>query len=226
MSNVNKKIIKSDKIQVKGILFDLDGTILDTREAYVAAATAAFTAIGEPKPTLSVVLEIPKRMEQRLPLTEIVNGKTEAFLESYLKTFYEISASKTKPFPNVAQTLLKLSIKAKMALITMRFMPGKAVRDELKQFQLDTFFTDVVTALDTYKPKPSPEALIKASSAINVQMCDCIIVGDSVIDVEAGKAAGAKTVSVLSGLYSRAELQGVKPDYTIDTIEDLSEIIA
>ena len=213
------------KFNVKGIMFDLDGTILDTKPAYVEAARIAFKATGQDTPEMSTALQIPKRIEQKQPINDLVKTDVKAFLDVYLRTFYTISASETKPFPNVASTLETLSQKAKLAVITMRFVPGNAIISELEQFHLNKYFTHVVTALDTHKPKPSPEALIKAVAAMDVQMCDCIIVGDSVVDVKAGKAAGAKTVAVLSGLYSRAELMEAEPNFIINDIAELTDLV-
>jgi phosphoglycolate phosphatase len=56
-------------------------------------------------------------------------------------------------------------------------------------------------------------------------MCDCVIVGDSVIDVKAGKAAGAKTVAVLSGLYSRAELSEAEPNFILNDVSELPNLV-
>jgi len=213
------------KLDVKGILFDMDGTILNTKPAYIAAARAAFKTLGLEAPTRAVTLEIPKRIEQKQPLPDDVKVGREEFLRVYLEAFHKTSASKTKPFPNVAQTLGALCKKAKMALITMRFIPGEEVLAELRQFQLEKYFTHVVTALDTHEPKPSPEALIKAVEAMDVDMCTCVIVGDSVVDIQAGKAAGSKTVAVLTGLYTREELLAAKPDFLINNISELPELL-
>jgi phosphoglycolate phosphatase-like HAD superfamily hydrolase len=59
---------------------------------------------------------------------------------------------------------------------------------------------------------------------MDVEMCECVIVGDSVIDVEAGKAAGIKTVSVLTGLYSQEELSRAKPDYIVASVAELPSL--
>jgi beta-phosphoglucomutase-like phosphatase (HAD superfamily) len=164
--------MNEDKLHVKGIMFDLDGTILDTKPAYIEAARIAFKALGQEIPETAVALEIPKRIEQKQSITDIVKVDPEFFLGIYLKSFYSISASKTKPFPQAANTLASLSNKAKLAVITMRYVPCQAIAGELKQFSLDRFFAHIVTALDTHKPKPSPEALIKAVTAMDVDMCD------------------------------------------------------
>ena len=182
--------------------------------------------LGSKAPKDATALEIPKRMEQKIPLADLLQVNVKTFVEVYLKAFYSVSAQKTKPFPNIATTLEALSKKAKLAVITMRFVPCGVVVSELNQFQLDHYFAHILTALDTHKPKPSPEALIKAVAKMDVQMCDCLIVGDSVVDVEAGKAAGAKTVSVLTGLYSREELSKSKPDYIINDVSELPNLLA
>ncbi len=211
------------KLKAKGIFFDLDGTIVDSRDAYVEAARTAFQVMGQEPPEVKAALEIPRRLEQNQPINDIVKADISKFLAVYLRTYYSISAEKTKPISGIATTLENLSTKAKLALITMRNVPKKAIKAELEHFGLAKYFTHVVTARDTHKPKPSPEALIKAVKAIDVQICDCIIVGDSVNDVRAGKAAGAKTIGVLSGLFSRQELASENPDLILKSATKLPE---
>jgi phosphoglycolate phosphatase-like HAD superfamily hydrolase len=67
--------------------------------------------------------------------------------------------------------------------------------------------------------------LIKCVKALDVQICDCVIVGDSVSDVRAGKAAGAVTVAVLSGLFSREELAKERPDLILKDVTVLPDFI-
>jgi HAD superfamily hydrolase (TIGR01509 family) len=217
---VNRK-----KLRVKGILFDLDGTIVDSREAYLEAAKTAFQTIGQRPPEPRAALEIPKRLEQHLSITDLVGSDVKGFLDVYLKTYYLITKDKTKPVRNVQATLDMLSGKAKLALITMRFVEKNALIEELKHFGLAKFFRYIVTAMDTHKPKPSPDALIKTVKALDVNMCGCAIVGDSVTDVRAGKSAGAMTVAVLSGLFSREELTRESPDLILDDATELPKFL-
>ena len=107
----------------------------------------------------------------------------------------------------------------------MRNVPKKAVTGELKQFSIAKYFIHIVTAKDTHKPKPSPEALIKAVKAIDVEISDCLIVGDSTSDIKAGKAAGAKTIAVLTGLYTKKELAEQKPDLILKNATQLLKYI-
>lgn len=204
------------KLRAKGIFFDLDGTIVDSRDAYLEAAKIAFQAMGLKSPTLATALEIPRRLEQSQPINEIIKVDSSRFLQVYLSAYYAVSAEKTKPIPGIDAALELLSKRAKLALITMRNVPRKTVAAELAHFGIAKYFTYILTAQDTHKPKPSPEALIKTVKALDVQMCDCVIVGDSVNDVRAGKAAGTKTVAVLSGLFTCEELAREKPDLIIE----------
>ncbi len=214
-------MVSRKKLKVNGILFDLDGTIVDSRQAYIEAARAAFNAAGQIPPETRDALEIPRRLEQGLSISDIVRFDVKRFLDIYLRTYYSVTRTKTKLVPNVEATIHALSKRAKLALITMRLVPATAVLEELEHFGLGQYFTYVVTALDTQKPKPSPEALIKTVKALDVNMCDCVIVGDSIIDIKAGKAAGAMTVAVLSGLFSREELAQETPDLILRDVTEL-----
>ncbi|MEM3576984.1 MAG: HAD family hydrolase [Candidatus Bathyarchaeia archaeon] len=214
------------KLRAKAILLDLDGTIVDSREAYLEALKSAFKAIGKELADEEVALEIPKRLEQSLPINDLIGGvDAQKFLEVYLKSYYRVTATKTKLMPKLSETLDKLSMKAKLALITMRHVPKGKVIAELERLGLSKYFQYVVTALDTRDPKPSPEALIRCAEQLCVKTCECIVVGDSVADIRAGKRAGAKTVAVLTGIFSLEELEAEKPDLIIENIAKLPDFI-
>lgn len=214
------------KFRAKAILLDLDGTLVDSREAYIEALKSAFKAIGKELTSEKAALEIPKRLEQNLPVDDLIDGAdTQQFLEVYLKSYYEVTSVKTKPLPKILETLDKLSRKAKLALITMRHVPKEKVIAELEGFGLSKYFQHVVTAFDTRYPKPSPEALIRCAEQFCVEPHECVVVGDSVADIKAGKRAGIKTVAVLTGIFSLEELKAEKPDLIIESIEKLPDFI-
>jgi HAD superfamily hydrolase (TIGR01509 family) len=217
--------MKVNGLKVKGIFLDLDGTIVDSKAAYIETAKRTFQAIGQKPPKNRLALEIPKRLEQGLTIGDITNSDSKKFLKIYYQTFYSISQEKTKLIPNVSKTLETLSQKAKLALITMRYAPSEAIMKELECFGISKYFTHVITAMDTNKPKPSPEALVKCVEAFDIEMCSCLIAGDSVNDVRAGKAAGAATVAVLSGLYKCEELVKECPDLILKDVTELPAYI-
>jgi HAD superfamily hydrolase (TIGR01509 family) len=211
--------------KAKGIFLDLDGTVVDSTGAYIEAARIAFQAMGKKTPDTKVLLEIPKRIEQHLTINDIIHGNTKEFMQVYLKAYYSVTGAKTKPMPNVSETLQTLSEKAKLTLITMRHCTNQVIQKELDCFGIAKYFTHIVTAMDTSKPKPSPEALIQCVETLDLEMCDCIIAGDSVNDVRTGKAAGARTVAVLSGLFGREELVKECPDLILPDVSVLPEFI-
>jgi phosphoglycolate phosphatase len=215
-----------NKINVKGIFLDLDGTIVDSTGAYIEAARLAYQSLGQKLPELKVILEIPRRIEQRLSIEDLTQDKTRQFMAVYLQAYYSITEAKTRLFPNVSKTLQTLSGKAKLALITMRHVPNQMIYKELDYFGISNYFTHIVTALDTSEPKPSPEALLLCVKTLDLEICDCLMAGDSVNDVRAGKAAGAKTVAVLSGLFHKEELTNEYPDLIIPNVTSLPDNIA
>lgn len=212
-------------IKAKGIFLDLDGTIVDSTDAYIEAAKVAFLTVGQQPPAAKIAIEIPRRIEQGLTLNDIVQGDLKAFSKAYLDTYYSATQAKTRLLPNISATLQALSARAKLALITMRHVSSQTIQKELTMFGIAQHFSHVVTALDTAKPKPSPEALIKCVEALDVQMYDCLIAGDSVNDVRAGKAAGARTVAVLSGLFGHEELVKEAPDLILPDVNSLPSCI-
>ncbi|MDR2707412.1 MAG: HAD family hydrolase [Nitrososphaerota archaeon] len=213
------------KFSPKCIFLDLDGTIVDPRQAYVEAARMGFHAIGQELPEMAVVFEIPKRMEQCRTLEGLVCGDLNVFKRTYLHAYHVVTDGKTKLFPNMLETIEVLSLKAKLALITMRHVPNQTVIKELDFFGIGKYFSSVMTAFDTSKPKPSPEAIFKGIEKFNVETCDCLIAGDSVNDIKAGKAAGIKTVGLLSGLYFHDELAKEEPDMILSDLSKLLDVI-
>lgn len=218
--------MKASRLKVKAIIFDLDGTLVDSREAYAEATKIAIAATTHTEISPRIITEIPRRLEQDMPIDDLIGGfNVEKFKKIYLKTYYQATREKSKPFPNVARTLTKLSSKTMLSLTTRRNVAETEVRKELAKFGLEQFFKKIVTSKDTTKPKPSPEALIKCAEYMQVPIFACAIVGDSVIDVKAGKNAGAKTVAVLTGIFSQKELQSQKPDLILRNINELPEFI-
>jgi HAD superfamily hydrolase (TIGR01549 family) len=214
------------KLRVKGILLDLDGTVVDSKEAYLEAVKTAFKTMGQKMVDPKTVTEIPKRLEQNLPLKDMLKGiDVEKFLQIYLKAYYQATSVKSKPIPKISDALERLSKKAKLALITMRYVPKEKVADELEKFGLAKYFQRIITALDTHDPKPSPEALIKCAEQLSIQIRECMIVGDSVTDIKAGKTVGIKTVAVLSGIFSREELEKEKPDLILESVNQLPDFL-
>jgi phosphoglycolate phosphatase len=224
--------LRNRRLRVKALLLDLDGTLVDSSEALKEAGRAGFIALGlldvhDEK----IAFEVARRLELDMPIDDlfskfhVTKEVEERFLPAYLTAYYSAVTSKSKPFPQTKRTLQYLSQHFPLALITLRYVVREQILDELNHLGLAKFFRAVVTTLDVEKPKPFPDALLVAARKLRVPISECAIVGDSIIDIQAGKAAGAKTIAVLTGLFSRAELEAQNPDLVTDALKHLPACI-
>jgi phosphoglycolate phosphatase len=227
------KRLTTNKLEVKALLLDLDGTLVDSRDALREAGRAGFAAIGfaginDDK----IAFEVARRLEQDLPLDDLFTKfdideeAEERFLPAYLNAYYSAVISESKLFPKVGQTLDILEQHFILALVTLRYVVREQVVDQLQHLGIKKHFRVVVTALDVEKPKPFPDAPLLAAKKLNIPISKCAIVGDSVVDIQAGKAAGAKTIGVLTGLFSLEELRKEKPDIIAADVNMLPDLLS
>ncbi len=217
---------ESVKLKVKGMIIDLDGTLVDSRDAYREALAKALEKFDVKKFSPTLVLEIPRRLEQNLPIKDLLPGiNIEKFLKTYLEAYYRVAEDKAKLLPNIQKTLKILSRKARLALLTMRYVTSESIEKWLEKVDLVRYFQCIATALNTRFPKPSPKALDECAKRLGVDVGECAIVGDSTTDIKAGKNAGAKTVAVLSGIFAREELEKEKPDLIVKDICELPNFL-
>jgi phosphoglycolate phosphatase-like HAD superfamily hydrolase len=221
--------MSKQRLEAKALLVDLDGTLVDSVEAFGEAAEAAFSTIGHEKGSKNVGLEIARRLQRSLPLDDLFDENDidealrEKFLTVFLQSFYTFATNKTCLFPNVDKTLCKLSKNFRLALITRRQVPKMQVKKELQRLHLDGYFATIVTALEVQRSTPFPDAILKAAEALQVPVHECVVISDSGVDLKAGRSAGAKTVAVLSGLFGKEELEEEKPDLIVRSVNDLPQ---
>lgn len=219
------------KLKAKALLIDLDGTLVDASEALVEAARQALNMVGLRHLNPQIGLEIARWLQSNRPIDNllkekgIAETKKQAFFKAYLEAFHKLTAEKTKPLPNIYTTLKRLSKNFLLALITRRSVQRDQLTKELNRLGFLPYFKAVVTSQDVSEPQPSPEALFKAAQKLGVSIKDCAIVSDSIVDIQAGKAAGIKTIAVLSGLFSRGELEKWNPDFIIPNIKFLPDLL-
>lgn len=217
------------RMRVKALLIDLDGTLVDIIEPCIEATKEAASTLRFQKIDVKIGLEIAKKLQSNLPLDEtfakfgVDKNLGKEFLKAFLNAWYTIVTMKTTALPKVHKTLQKLSEHFQLALITRRNMPKEPIKRELKRLGLTQYFKFIMTSQDVEEPKPSPQAFVKAANHLDVSIHDCAVVGDSIVDIQAGKSAGAKTIAVLSGLFSREELEAEKPDLIIENISILPQ---
>jgi HAD superfamily hydrolase (TIGR01509 family) len=181
---------------VKAIVFDMDGTLVDTGATVPAAYAATVVALGGPVvPTAAVVAAYPL-------------GATKAILEHFLSRV--VSADEVdgyyarlaatgpiEPYPGVRAALEALHKRVPLGVYTGA--GAQASRIVLERAGLATFFDTVVGGDEVTRPKPDPEGLLLAASRLGVPVDATAYVGDAVRDIEAAHACGALPVAAAWG---------------------------
>jgi HAD superfamily hydrolase (TIGR01509 family) len=218
-------------LRVKAILIDLDGTVVGIGEPLIEAAVRTASALGLRNVDPRIGLELAKQMQSN-PSPDsaferfgVEKRKRKYFMETFLSTWHSIVPLRTALVPRADVTLHRLSEHYLLALITRRDMPAEPIRNELERLGVTRYFKLIVTSQDVEEPKPSPQAFLIAADRLGVSVKDCLVVGDSITDIQAGRLAGARTAAVLSGLFSREELEKEKPDLIMTDINSLPDLL-
>lgn len=183
------------------VIFDLDGTLLDTIEAFYILAKRTGDEFG-----LAMVREHVYELlnfgrpywEKVLPVAGKDNKDTiEKLNQHAIALWPEIMAEHASVFPAVKTTLAQLKDRGmKLAIVTGS---GKTSLELLFNAGLGDFFDAIISAEDVKKRKPDPEGLLLCLDKLGVNAETAIYVGDTSIDMQAARAAGLRPVAVLSG---------------------------
>lgn len=205
------------------ILFDVDGTILDTREFILKATEHALSTLGKPIPERSF---ISKHVGK--PFSDYyfsVSGSREHLdeLVELHRGFQMDNLNLAKLFPETLQILTVLKQKGyKLGAVTTR--SKKTSLKTLASCGVLELFDTVISGEDAKEIKPHPGPLLKALENLNELPQNAIMIGDSHFDIEAGKNAGTKTIRVTYGFHND-NLHAPEPDFFIDDIADILKLL-
>ncbi len=196
-----------------GILFDLDGTLLDTLQDLTDATNHTLAHFGCPARTLDEVRRFVgngARQLIRLALPGKENDPDVEEVLAYYQTYYAAhSQIKTGPYTGILAALEQLAKKYPIAIVSNK--PDIAVKILCKQYFGDVF---ALGETEDCPRKPAPDMLYKGMAAIGVD--SCIYVGDSEVDVLTAGNAGVKCLSVLWGFRDKACLEEAGARYFCD----------
>ena len=198
-----------------GILFDLDGTLLDTLEDLWDSTNHVMDQFGWPRRTLDEVRRFVgngarRLMDQAVPQGEDVQAGFDAF-QSWYPEHCQI---KTRAYEGIPEALEILKAKYPIAIVSNK--PDTAV----KVLCADYFPGIYARGESTDCPrKPAPDMVYKAMAEIGVEKC--IYVGDSEVDVLTAKNAGVPCLSVLWGFRDKADMEEVGGSHFCEKTEDL-----
>ncbi len=209
------------------VIFDLDGTLLNTLDDLAAAVNYALRESGMPQRSVSEVRRfvgsgVKVLMERAVP-RGTDTAKTEAALELF-KTYYaENSRRFTAPYDGIMQMLDTL----KRAGFRMAIVSNKidfAVKD-LQSFFFKGIIDVAVGNGEGMRTKPAPDMVYKAMRALDSTARRCVYVGDSDVDIRTAENAGMDCISVSWGFRGREELAGAGATVIADTAAELAEYL-
>lgn len=218
--------------RIKAICFDVDGTLSDTDDLWVSSFSKKFSFlkfISPKKDTrllarwLVMVLESPGNLVyeifDRLTLDDEV-----ARLYSWI--VHQNPGRKPKQFWMVQQGLELIRFchqKYPLSIVSAR--DEKSTLAFLRQFEITDYFKSIVTAQTVAYTKPFPDPILKAAKDKGVSPENCLMVGDTTVDIRAGKAAGAQTVGVLCGFGTEKELRRAGADLILNHTHELMSVL-
>jgi len=207
------------------VLFDLDGTLLDTVPFILAAVRHAFE--GYPRaPTDAEWIEgIGTPLRDQLAQFAVRPEDVEPLYEKYRAFWLGKHDLYTRPFDGVEALVRSLHAAGHpLGVVTAKIEVG--AHRSLRHVGLDGFMGAVVAADSGVPAKPAPDGVWLAARKLEREPSETIFVGDSPHDIAAGNAAGAVTVAALWGACSREQLAAAAPHHFVATIAELEALIA
>jgi HAD superfamily hydrolase (TIGR01549 family) len=209
-----------NKRRVEGVLFDWDGTLIDSYHADTSAYLAMFREMGIPwgleelekhySPNWYEVYRAAK-----LP-RKLWNDADRAWRMHYAK-------HQPKLISGARNVLNCIRGKHRLGLVTSGDR-DRVVR-QLREFRLTRLFSARVCSGDTRRKKPHPEPLREALRQMKLSPESCVYVGDAPQDVEMARSAGVLAIGVLGPFPTEKRLRAARPEFLIDSIEELPEVL-
>jgi pyrophosphatase PpaX len=209
-------------MSIETILFDLDGTLIDTNELIQESFRHTFDHYGYTFSDEEMLqFNGPPLLHTFSKLNERLAGE---MVKTYREHNLEHHNNYVKAFPNVKEVLRVLADHGvRMGIVSAKMRPG--VKLGLEVTGIDSFFETIVSVDDVHHPKPHPEPVLKAMKAVDGKPETTLMVGDNYHDIESGKNAGTQTAAVAWSLKGEAFLQSFKPSYIMQDMTDLLEIV-
>lgn len=208
---------------VRAVLFDLDGTLVDSMETICSLTMRVMSELKLPAVRRSVIKDVVSKPEEiafreLFPRhTHLIDSARKIYAQHYME-----SLPHTRELPNARRTLSGLrNAGIKTGIVTVRSRPLA-----VKLIERLGLFCDVLVAFgDTRLTRPNPHPLVKAMRDLRVSPRETLYVGDTPEDIIQGKAAKVRTAAIPKGMHKESELRKENPDFLIKDLSEIPEII-
>jgi pyrophosphatase PpaX len=206
---------------VRAVLFDVDGTLLDTFDFIYGAFEHAFAVHGVPPLTREQISDLMGGPLEEVYATMAAEFDAKELSETH-RTFQSNNLGLARLFPSTVEVLDALKAKGlKIAAVTTR-SKRTSVRS-LESTGIAHYFDLVISGEDVTRLKPDAEPILKALDHFSIERNCAIMVGDTHADIEAGKNASVRTVAALYG-FGGERLLALNPNYVIRDLKELLTI--
>lgn len=208
------------------LIFDLDGTLAETRQDLTNAVNYAMKQLDRPQLDLATVTSyvgngVNKLLERALQ--EFTPEEFEKARESFHEFYSAHLLDTTQLYPGVREVLEHYSYK-KMAVLSNKSHPY--TETIVEKLGIKSYFQVVIGSQPGMERKPSPQSIVGILQQLAVAPGRAVIIGDTASDIDAGKAAGIHTCAVSFGFRSAEELRFHQPDFLIREALELKDIFA
>lgn len=213
--------------RIKALCFDVDGTLSDTDDVYagkVLSFLPRFLFKAPENAARRFVMWAEAPGNALLGLADRFGLDDEMFaVVHWLSLHLKHSAKKFQLVPGVDELLKQLHGRYPMAVVSAR--DERSTMAFLEKFDLVKYFDVIVTGLSAPHTKPYPDPVLLAAKRMNVAPEDCVMIGDTTVDIRAGKSAGAQTVGVLCGFGEEYELRSMGATLILEATPMLIDVL-
>jgi len=206
------------------VLFDLDGTVIDSTELIRESHRHAVrTVLGDELPDERLVANVGRPLIEQMRAFD--PDRAEELLAVYREWNHANTGRLLRSYDGMEELLAELRHDGRrLGIVTSKSGPTVDLAWEV--LPLSHHFDVVVSAETTGRHKPHPDPVHHALQHLDGHPERAVLVGDSPFDLRAGRAAGLTTVAVTWGFFDRAELEAEQPDHIVDTPAELRAVLA
>jgi N-acetyl-D-muramate 6-phosphate phosphatase len=212
--------------RIKALCFDVDGTLSDTDDYYankVAGFLPRFLFRDPVHTARRLVMWIESPGNALLGFADRIGIDDEMVaVIDWLNRHRHPPPKQYLIVPGVEEMLKGIQGRYPMSIVSAR--DEKSTMRFLIQFDLCKYFDVIVTALSAPRTKPYPDPILLAAERLGVQPRECLMIGDTTVDMRAGKAANAQTLGVLCGFGEEPELRQLGADLILKSTADLTAL--